>query len=410
MSRRTAGWLAWSILGVFVVCIGAGLVLQYARGEPPGAFVTYLSLAVAFGLFAVMGLLIVTRRPDNVMGWLYCAIGLGTAFTYVSPSYRLYTLAHPARDFPLVATTSLLESVVWTLNLVLMSVFALLLFPTGRPLSRRWAIVGWLAGIGMTLSVVATVLTGGQILGIGERVDNPVGIAAFRPVGELLYGLADIMMLVSCPLAVASIIVRFRRARGVERQQIKWLAFGATGGLALAATNMALQSPLGDVGFAIAVGMIPLMMGLAILRYRLYDIDRLINRAVVYSLLSGVLALVYLVAIGVFDVTLRGMTGQSSDLTTAASTLLVAALFRPVRGRIQTTVNHRFYRRAYDAARVLDQFGQRLREEVDLPALDFALREVIASTMQPAHVSLWLRPVDTDSRGQQAGHRAEISR
>ncbi|HEX5164650.1 MAG TPA: hypothetical protein VFV93_04575, partial [Thermomicrobiales bacterium] len=357
MSRRAAGWLAWGLLAVFGVSIGAGLVLQYARDEPPGAFVTYLSLAVAFGLFAVMGLLIVTRRPDNVMGWLYCAIGLGTAYTFVSPSYRLYTLERPGRDFPLVAITSLLESVVWSLNLTLIIVFALLLFPTGRPLSRRWSIVGWIAGIGLTLSTLATVLTGGQILGIGETVDNPIGIEAFRPVGMLLYDVADILMLVSCPLAVAAIIVRFHRARGVERQQIKWLAFAATGGFVLAAGNALLQSPLGDVGFAIAIAMIPLMTGLAILRYRLFDIDRLNNRALVYSLLSGVLALVYLAAIAVFDVTLRGMSGQSSDLATAASTLLVAGLFRPVRGRIQSTVDQRFYRRAYDAARVLEQFG-----------------------------------------------------
>jgi hypothetical protein len=278
---------------------------------------------------------------------------------------------------------------VW-LALGLSAIF-LLLFPEGRPLTAHWRFAGWLAGCAIVLSVLGEALrpdrlTGGFANPIG--VDMPGLLQAVRVAGASL-------LTASFAAAVLSLALRYRRARGVERQQIKWLAYVVAAPLAVALPVAAVDWDLaGDVLwggalFALLVG-IPVATGFAILRYRLYDIDLLIRRTVVYALVTGGLAALYFGLVIGMQAAFSGFAG-GSDLAIAGSTLAVAALFRPARARVQAAVDRRFYRRRYDSQRTLESFAAHVREQVDLEALTAQLGAVVSATMQPRHVSLWIR-------------------
>jgi hypothetical protein len=393
------GLLAWTMTGLFVLTGTTGLALlasvpdEVLREEGNS-----LSLTAAFLLgtlaFSVVGAVVAQHQPRNPIGWLFVALAGVEGWSTLSYGYAWYSLevaVLPAATYAAWFTT-------WASVLAPgFLAICFLLFPSGRLLSPRWRFATWFS-LGLMAPVVARFALVPGPLADFPAVANPFGVAALEP----LLGLPeDLLYLPLLGCAAAALVVRLRRARGVERQQLKWFAYSAAmiptfllvGGALSAITNSPDDSAVGHAFaflFALVLAGLPVSAGLAILRYRLYDIDRLISRTLVYGLLTATLVATYLVSVLLFRVLLEPLTG-GSDLAVAASTLAVAALFRPVRGRIQHVVDRRFYRSRYDATRTVEAFAARLRQEVDLDAVTTDLRLVVRDTVQPAHVSLWLR-------------------
>src|ERR687890_1314363 len=415
MSRRTAAWLAWSLCLLCVVLAVAGLILALLNGltlgeiflawaGPPTA--TLLALIMSF---SVVGALIASHRPENSIGWLFLAAALFYGILIPGEEYAVYALLTNPGSLPLGAELAWLTDWIWAPGFGIILVFLPLLFPDGHPPSRRWRGVGWLGGLSIGLICVLTSIVlwperGPALLqlgGFGGEVEE------WRSaVSDWVLKLGVPMLLVAGLGAVISLLVRFHRARGDERQQIKWVASAAA--LSLVWIFVLEQSILSGLPEAIAIlsGLlvltsIPIATGIAILRYRLYDIDRIINRTLVYGSLSVMLVALYFGGIVVLQRIFVLLTGQKSTLAVVASTLLIAALFTPLRRRIQLFIDRRFYRRKYDAAKTLEGFSLKLRDETDLDALNDDLVGVVRETMRPAHVSLWLRP-ETTSKGEQA--------
>jgi hypothetical protein len=273
-----------------------------------------------------------------------------------------------------------------------------LIFPTGRLLSRNWRWVAVALAGGLALHTVLTALAPGN-LKMGNYLlpaDNPLGVDWLGPVQGAVYLIAPFLFILP---SIVAVVLRFRRSRGVERQQMKLLVFGALAfpiGIWLTNQRMRVPDELkplfpGGLLFGLAVSSVPIAIGLAVLRYRLYEIDLIIRRTLVYGALTALLALAYWAGVLVLQQVLRPLT-QGSDLAIVGSTLAVAALFQPLRRRIQEAVDRRFYRRRYDAVRTLEDFSSRLREQIDLDSLQSELVAVVGRTVQPAHTSLWLRP------------------
>jgi uncharacterized membrane protein SirB2 len=291
-----------------------------------------------------------------------------------------------------------------------------LLFPDGRLPSRRWRPVAWLSGLAIVLVCIQVGLTPGPLEGL-EGVRNPIGFMVFPWMKTVPYILIPLFLLCMV-LSVFSLVLRYRHSRGEERQQIKWIAFAASliGTLYLIAmigsivypqdTWFAPGSPLWQVSLEYAAflsfPLVPVAIGFAMLRYRLYDIDVVINRALVYGSLTATLVLIYFGGVATIQALFRTITGQEQQpqLAVVVSTLAIAGLFNPLRHRIQSFIDRRFYRRKYDAAKTLDVFAARLRDEIDLEALGGDLVSVVSETMQPAHVTLWLKPADDPPRHQ----------
>jgi hypothetical protein len=268
--------------------------------------------------------------------------------------------------------------------------FPPLLVPTGRPLTPRWRGVVWLAAAGIALSFIGSAFKAGQLDG-AQSVDNPLGIDS--PVIEIAGAVGGAVLVPVLLASILSMFLRFRRSSGVERQQLKWVVFAASL-LPIAVSGLGMGSDVGWALVLVAMFVVAVAVTIAMLRYRLYDIDVVINRALVYAPLTATLAGVYVGSVLLLQLALSGLT-EGSGLAVAASTLAVAALFQPVRARIQKVVDRRFFRSRYDAARTVEAFGARLRDEVDLTTLSADLQTVVAETMRPDHVSLWLR----DARG-----------
>jgi hypothetical protein len=294
----------------------------------------------------------------------------------------------------------------WILPIIIgLQVFSYLLFPTGRLPSDRWKWLAWLIVAFVIVGVITSAFSFGANAGLGP-VQNPLGIEGFGTVYDMVLNFLPFLY-----VAVASsLFVRLRRAIGVERQQIKWFVYAAAA--TISGITFAYMIPtmidtpvwFERVGFAVNIAVtpaIPISMGIAILRYRLYEIDTLINRTLVYGALTAILATLYFGGIVMLQRIFVILTGEQSTLAVVASTLLIAALFNPLRRRIQSFIDRRFYRRKYDAAKTLEAFSAKLRNETDLIALEDDLVGVVRETMQPAHVSLWLRP-DTSPKGEQA--------
>ena len=399
MRARTAALLAWTLWGLSVVLAALGLLLQYAND--PSQFLEQFSYALPFLAFVTVGALVASRRPENPIGWLFCAVGLLNVLYAFVRAYAVYTLLTQPGSLPIGEVMAWLAA-GWTATLGwgLMATFVPLLFPTGRLLSARWRPVAWLAAAVLVLAMVALAITPGPVDEEIPSITNPMGIESAGGVLDLLESVVMPLLLVVMIASLTSLVMRFRQSRGEERQQLKWFAYSA----ALLATSIILGPiltnfvPVLEFGeYAtvlqiLGVSSIPVATGIAILRYRLYDIDRIINRTLVYGALTALLVGVYVGGVILLQGALRAITGQESQLAIVASTLAVAAIFDPLRRRIQAFVDRRFYRRKYDARKTLEGFSARLRDETDLDALNDDLLGVIAETMQPAHVSLWLRP------------------
>ena len=394
--RKAVAWLAWSLC---VACVGLALctpLLSFLNGRTLVAFFRERDAAVSVLVisFSVVGALIVSHRPQNLIGWIFCAAALFQAFSAVGVEYGTYALVTRPGTLPFAEGVSWLADWIWAPGLGLILVFLPLLFPNGQPPSRRWWPVAWLGGlsIGMiTASVSLLVWLQDDI----ETADGPPG---------WLLALLQVcfpLMLLAGLLAVISLVLRFLGARGDERQQIKWFGSAATLTFTWILLFEQLLGPQEGAFEAIValsglvvVPSIPIATGIAILRYRLYDIDRIVNRALVYAALTVTLVLVYLGGVISLQYAFRTMTGGESQVAVVASTLAIAALFNPLRWRIQALVDRRFYRRKYDAQKTLAAFSSRLREETDLDALGGELVTVVRETVQPASVALWLRPHD----------------
>jgi hypothetical protein len=415
LSTRTTSWLAWAVcaLSLALTALTFLLIALDLSLNAPIYFYWLESTIIAVG-YPVIGAIIASRLPAHPIGWICCAIGVLAAVQHFSGEYAIYALRAPHPE-ALPGGEAMLWVSLWAWILVFGLIEILLfLFPNGRLPSKRWRPLAWLSG---ALTLMAAILISispdaaldalGSSDNVHVSIPNPLGVEGLpnlsRPVQTLVLtlGLA----------AAASVVIGRRKAGGIERLQVKWLLYASViwfGGNVLKNT---VFSPLGDVSWGLWVSYLlvvigglggPIAIGIAILRYRLYEIDIIINRTLVYGSLSAIQVALYFVGIVVLQRVFVLLTGQQSTLAVVASTLLIAALFSPMRRRIQSFIDRGFYRRKYDAARTLEVFSAKLRDETDLDALSDDLVGVVRETMQPAHVSLWLRP-EASPKGTQAG-------
>jgi hypothetical protein len=398
--------LSLTALGHLVIALNLSL-------DAPVYFYWLEPTTIAIG-YSVIGAIIASRLPTNPIGWICCAIGFVAAVEHFSSEYAIYALlAHPEA----LAGGKVM---LWLCNWVWIVMFGLivyliLLFPNGRLPSSRWRLFGWLSValtlLAATLVAISPVAALDVLGSFGNGhiyFPNPLGIEGlpnlYRPVQTLVLALGLV--------GAASVVVGRRGVRGIERQQMKWLLYASAiffGGNVLKNT---VFSPLGGVSWGLWVGYLlvafgglggPIAIGIAILRYRLYEIDTLINRTLVYGSLTGMLVVIYFGVVAAAQEIFQVLTSQveRSQLAIVVSTLAIAALFDPLRRRIQSFIDRRFYRRKYDAQKTLEAFSVKLRDETDLEALSGDLEGVVRETMQPAHVSLWLRP-ETSSKVEKA--------
>jgi hypothetical protein len=396
-----------------LVCAGAVLVVAADLDGTTIASGSYLQDGFVGLAYPAVGALVIARHPRNPVGWIFCAVGLIAAAMLLTAGW----VAAADSGGLAVEIAGWYETWAWVFEHTLAAVVLLLVFPSGRFASRAWKRVGVLAGAATAVAAAALALYpdlrsaiaaeragsdgGSWVLGLypefrateGAGLANPVGVEGAEGVLEAVGAAGAIVVLLATVAAALSLVLRLRRARGDERQQLKWVAWAAV----LLAIGALATIPSGGDGVAAALvqavvlgPIIALATGMAMLRHRLYDIDVVINRTLVYGALTATLAGAYVGCVLLLQLALGPLT-EDSDLAIAGSTLAVAALFRPARARIQAVVDRRFFRRRYDAARTAESFGLRLRDEVDVEALGADLRAVVAETMQPAHVSVWLR-------------------
>ena len=326
------------------------------------------------------------------MGWILSAIGLLVMLGALAGEYVLFALEQGSIDTPALTPAAWLAEWYWFPTLALVLFFTPFLFPDGRPVSRRWRPVLWL-GIAVT-GLITVMAALSENLGEPDfSLPNPIGIAGMPDVEASTIGNVLFILLGALILAAAtSVVVRFRRSRGDERQQLKWFTFAALVTALIPVTEDLLQSLAdltveSDVPFAVAISLLPIAIGVAIFRYRLYEIDRLISRTVSYAVIAAALVAVYAGSI----LALGSLVGRGNPLAVAGATLAAAALFNPLRRRVQSFIDRRFNRSRYDAARVVDGFASRLRAEVDLRGLTSDLSGVVGQTLQPTTMSVWLR-------------------
>jgi hypothetical protein len=381
ISFRAASWLAWSLCAAILLILASSLlliVLGWSTPLPKGWTPWRDQALSVFGVLGapILGGIVASRRPESPYGWLWLGFGLSLALVQLSEPYAAYSLIVESGSLPASrAASGLLEGLGFVVAITLLP-FLLLLFPTGRVPSQRWRPVAWI--------VLAAGATG-------------VTLGPFLSEDSVLIIAVVMTLIIASGLSALSLVVRYRGASGVERQQLKWFAFAAVLLVAVPIADLlGLHRLLGNgllwtllenvtlTGLYVAVG-------IAILRYRLYEIDLIINRTLVYGSLTVMLVTLYFGTIVVLQRLFVALTGEQSTLAVVASTLIIAALFNPLRRRIQSFIDRRFYRSKYDAIKTLEDFSVKLKDETDLQALNSDLVGVVRETMQPAHVSLWLR-------------------
>ena len=402
ISHPTAVWLAWALCVLSLALTALSLLLFILNLSYPNThlYEPWLDNTLIAVFYSTVGAIVASRRPENPVGWLLCLYGLVTSIGYFFAEYAIYALLAQPDSLPAG------EAMAWIVSWVLpilngLMVFYILLFPTGRLPSRRWRWLGWLTVAFVMVGVILAAFSSGALLGILGPIQNPLGIEGFSNIyyKAVLFTMVSLLTLA----AALAVFIRLRRAIGVERQQIKWFAYAVvatvSAGILAYMIPRVIDTPLWfeRVGFALNIAFtpaIPIAIGIAILRYRLYDIDILINRTLVYGSLTLMLALVFFGGVTSTQVVFTALSGQEQlpQLAIVVSTLVIAALFTPLRRRIQSFIDRRFYRRKYDARKTLEAFGSRLRDETDLDALSNDLVGVTRSTMQPEHVGLWIRP------------------
>jgi hypothetical protein len=399
-ARRWAPWLAWllwvsALLSLVVIWRLDQLLRQAGRADraPLGAEVAAPVLAAVSA--ATVGAVLAGRRPRHPVGWLLLALGLSLNLSGVASAYADYGLLARPGALPAARSVALYLPASVVVALAALG-FVLLLTPTGSLPSPRWRWWARAAAAAPLVSVVAVMLAPRDFGRPYQPSDNPLDLSGLSGALLVIYQLAFAVTNLAVVVGAVSLVVRFRRARGGERQQLRWVALAAgvasLGSLVVAVASAMGASPLllgwvAGVYFAI----LPLAIGAAIFRYRLYDLDRIISRTLAYGLLTVLLGSAYaLVVLG-----LGRLLPQGSSLAVAAATLAVAGLFQPFRRRVQQTVDRRFNRRRHDAAQTIEAFSTRLRDQLDLDTLSAELLAVVTQTMQPTQASMWLRPAAT---------------
>ena len=403
MRTRVAAWLAWIMwalsIGLTVLSLWF-LILNLSHPNVPVYLYWAEDTLLAVG-YSTVGAVAASHRPKNPVGWVLCSIGLSWGVTHFSSEYATYALLTAPGTFVGAEAAAWICSWVWVPALGVI-VFLPLLFPSGQLPSARWRPFAWFSVLLAAAGTIMAAFSPGP--GVGLSIRNPLGIESLPDLNEQLQAVMFALIFV----AAASLVWRMRYAGEVERQQIKWVAYaGALAGGAslptytvLEAVNLRWLQMVGHVPALVGIVGVPTAVGIAITRYRLYEIDILINRTLVYGLLTATLVALYFGVILVLQRLFVVLTGEKSTLAVVASTLLIAALFTPFRRRIQRVVDRRFYRRKYDARKTLEAFSAHLRNDTDLETLSDELVGVVRETMQPAHVSLWLR-LDTHLRVKQ---------
>ena len=399
-SRFTSGlgWSLWTLTVLFSV-----LSLPIAE---QGSLIVLLPLGAWSVTSSTVGTIIISRRPDNPIGWILSTVGFLWASNTFFGLYAIRALVTHPGSLPAG------EIAAWIATWVVYPAFGLLaylflLFPDGRPLSPRWHPLLWVNGVLIVAGSAVWALTPGPSEAL-DGIRNPLGIegygASLEFAGELLFYATDVLVL----LSVVSVFLRLRHASGATRLQIEWLAYAAALLGIIVIVSLVGDLLFGGFGWWLFLVVIlaflglPISIGLAVLRYRLYDIDIIINRTLVYGPLTAMLVALYFGGIVLLQRVFVALTGEKSTLAVVASTLAIAALFNPLRRRIQSFIDRRFYRSKYDARKTLEAFSVKLRDETDLEALSGELVGVVRETMQPAHVSLWLR-TESASRGEGSG-------
>jgi hypothetical protein len=410
MSGRVASWLAWS-LSMLCVAMFLAIVALYVliRSAPqvPGSVstrftLTDLLIGVPFLAFPMVGALIASRRPNNPIGWICLTVGFLFLLLGVSEYYSIYGVAKPG-SVPFPIGVAWLGNWLWMPAVGLFATYLFMLFPDGRLPSRRWRPLAWLSGAVIVVLSLGFGLAPGPVASLPRKIGNPFGLEGFPWLSDAAN--VSFPLLALCILAsVVSLVLRYRRSRDEEREQIKWIAFAASVVGLLFLTGLVISLIYGskppswtrllDTMTALSYTGVPIAVGFAVLKYRLYDIDIIINRTLVYGSLTLMLALVYFGGVTATQAIFRTLTGQEQQpqLAIVVSTLVIAGLFNPLRRRIQSFIDRRFYRKKYDARKTLEGFSARLRDETNLGALSDELVGVVRETMQPVHASLWLRP------------------
>jgi hypothetical protein len=410
-----AARLAWSMCALSLTLTALSLLLLALNLSHPDVHVPFwVENTVVTGSFSIIGAIIASRLPANPLGWLFCAAACIAAVSHLSVEYAIYALLARPNSLPAGEALAWFASWVW-IPYIGCLVLSLLLFPNGRLPSRRWGWLVWLTVLVTMAGAVWVALSPGAIANLAianlGAIRNPLGIEGLPRGYEPVQTIMPALLFVA---AVSTLGLRLHRARGIERQQIKWPAYFAvmaTGGSVLydTAISEAIGSSLLEwAGFIISIAALvsfPVSVGIAMVRYRLYEIDTLINRTLVYGLLTAILAGIYFGSVTATQALFRTLTGQEQlpQLVVVASTLVIAALFNPIRRRMQSFIDRSFYRRKYDAAKTLAAFNSRLREVTDLDSLRGDVLGVVRETMQPEHASLWLRPYAVNAKDDAPG-------
>jgi len=408
MSKRISFWLAWLTWFLFLIITFFAEFLTL-KNAPSDNLLGDVFYDLVLLVFITVGAFIASHRPENAIGWIICAATLIWALSVFALEYGVYSLITAPGSLPFGVFVSLIGAVGRGIGWFLIITFLLLLFPNGHLPSSRWRLLAWLIA-GLLVAYPFTLLFDPTpFINVDPRlveVQNTLGISGTSALFDHFNTLVNLLLFATAVACIASVIVRFRKARGDERQQLKWLAYGTIMSLLIIVAIIVYIFTNVDIGFLssalfyLPVLIISISAGIAIMRYRLYNIDILINRTLVYGVLTALLALIYFGLVFILQSLVRALTGQISQtpLVIVGSTLVIAAIFQPLRRRIQQVIDRRFYRRKYDAARTVEAFSATLRNEVDLSQLREHLITVVQETMQPAHVSLWLRQPERDNK------------
>ena len=410
IAERTLARLArvvFLVSAVLLACSVAAAVALLAGGhDTPRNVLPDVGIGLATFVFSIVGIVIARRHPRSAVAWVL----LGSGFAWVLSgcvwalgSWALLGPGGPGRETAVVYA-GLVDAWLWIPCIVPLGTLLLLLFPDGHPPTPRWRLWGWFCGATMTLAAIVIMFSPGPIDSAISTAANPLGVGALAHVEFLTF-----LPLLGIPVGIVgcavALILRYRRSSGAQRLQLKWLTAAAGTVAALFSVTMLASIPFGWGGADViplwvsvlqnlslaSFLLIPIAVGIAITRHRLYDIDRLINRALVYGSVSALLIIVYALSVVGAGNALRAVTGsEQGNLAVAASTLAVAALFRPFRARVQGFIDRRFYRGKYDAAQTVEAFSARLRQETDLTRLSDQLRGVVMETVQPDNVTLWI--------------------
>jgi hypothetical protein len=385
-----ASWLA----AVALAAVSLVLLALGSSGFPPDPPPAWLAAAMYLFYLPLptVGALLTVRRPENPIGPMLLVAGLSAFLWFGSAAYAVFAVERP--DLPGRVIAGWIATWVFEPYFLALLVFVPLLFPDGRFLSRRWRAIGWLAAVVGACQLAAQAFVRPVLM---TNDPNPLAVAELAPIYSLLIGILGApLALAFLAISCAAVVIRFRRSRGIERQQVKWFLYAVSVALltilivfallAMGALPDNIAAPATYLAFALP----PLAVGIAVLRYRLYDIDLVINRTVVYGISSATIAVAFFAGIVVLQAILRPLT-SGSEVAVAVSTLVSFALFQPLRARVQAGVDRRFYRSRYDAARTLEDFSVHLRDEVDLDSVRADLLDAVQRTVQPAHASVWLR-------------------